>query len=248
MGKDQISILIIESDTEVLQAMTCILESSPIASKLEIAEDTDEALIKIIELNPDLVFLEYPVKGKTGTGIIKFIHAKLPQSTIAFISGSKNYAAEAIHLDVYNYLLRPLKKTEVGKLLEKVRLKKNTHSLSRINEIIKKNHLDTRLAFNTLKGSIITNPDEILYCKSEASFTELHFSNKTMEVALLNLSQIEEILNPYHFKRISRSTIINKDYIRRINLKTNTVVLSSNGEESEITGSRVTIREIGKQI
>lgn len=248
MGKDQISILIIESDTDVLQALTNILQSNGIESKLEIAEDTDEALLKVIDQNPDLVFLEYPVKGKTGTGIIKFIHSKLPQTTIAFVSGSKDYAAEAIHFDVYNYLLRPLKKTEVGKLLEKAQLKKSTNSLLRINEIIEKKQPDTRLAFNTLKGSIIVNPDEILFCKSDSSFSELHFSNKTMEVAFLNLSQIEEILNPYNFKRISRSTIINKNYIRKVNLKTNTVVLSSKGEESEITGSRVTIRELSKQI
>ena len=248
MGKDQISILIIESDTDEQMAISRILESNAIESKLEIAEDTDEALLKVIDQNPDLVFLEYPVKGKTGTGIIKFIHSKLPQTTIAFVTGSKDYAAEAIHFDVYNYLLRPLKKTEVGKLLEKAQLIKSTNSLSRINEIIKKKQPDTRLAFNTIKGAVIINPDEILFCKSEGSFSELHFSDKSIEVVFLNLSQIEEILNPYNFKRISRSTIINKNYIRKVNLKTNTVVLCSKGEESEIMGSRATIRDLGKQI
>jgi len=90
MGKDQISILIVESDIAEQQQIIQTLRASTIEGLIEIAEDTDGALIKIMDENPDIVFLEFPVKGKTGTGIIKFIQSKLPQTTIAFISGSKD--------------------------------------------------------------------------------------------------------------------------------------------------------------
>ncbi|HEY3371832.1 MAG TPA: LytTR family DNA-binding domain-containing protein [Prolixibacteraceae bacterium] len=248
MEKDQLGILIIESDKVEQQKIVEILQSNPLELSIEVAEDTDFALLKIIDTNPDMVFLEYPVKGKTGTGIIKFIQSKFPQSTIVFISASKDYAAEAIHFEVYDYLLRPVRKTEVKRLLEKVHLRKRSNSLSRINELIEKKGQDTILRFNTIKGFIITTPDEILYCKADGSFTELHFTNKTMELTFLYLSQIDEILNPFNFIRISRSIIVNKNYIRKVNLKTNTLILTSNGEECEIIGSRVTLREFGKYI
>lgn len=248
MEKDQIGIMIIESDQDEQQKIVQKLQDHPVALSIEIAEDTDLALLKIIEQNPDIVFMEYPLKGKTGTGIIKFIQSKLPQTTIAFISESKDYAAEAIHLGVYDYLLRPVRKTEVIRLLEKVQIKKGTNSLNRINEIIEKKQPDTILRFNTIKGFIVTTSDEILYCKADGSFTELHFTNKTMELTFLYLSQIDEILNPFNFMRISRSIIVNKNYIRKVNFKTNTLTLSSNGEECEIIGSRVSLREFGKYI
>lgn len=248
MGKDEITVLMIESDRDEHQKMVHILRANPIESSLEIAEDTDVALIKIFEVNPDLVLLEYPLKGKTGTGIIGFIQSKLPQSTIAFISRSKDYAAEAIHFEVYDYLLKPLKKIEVNKLLEKAQIKKRTNSLARINEIIEKKQPDNILRFNTIKGFIITTPEEILFCKADGSFTELHFTSKNMELTFLYLSQIDEILSPYNFMRISRSIIVNKNYIRKVNLKSNTLILSSKGEECEIIGSRVILREFGKYI
>ena len=248
MGKDEISILVIESDIDEQQKIVQIFQANPIDFSIEIAEDTDFALIKIFEMNPDIVFLEYPLKGKTGSAIIGLIQSKLPQTTIAFISRSKDYAAEAIHFEVYDYLLRPLRKTEINSLLDKAQIKKKTNSLSRINEIIDKKQQDSILRFNTIKGFIITTPDEILFCKADGSFTELHFTNKSVELTFLYLSQIDEILNPYNFIRISRSIIVNKNYIRKVNLKTNTLILSSNGEECEIIGSRVTLREFGKYI
>ena len=248
MEKTAINILIIESDIDEQQNIFQLLEANPLAGSIEIAEDTDYALMKIIEGNPDIVFLEYPVKGKTGTGIIRIIQSKLPQTTIAFVSRSKDYAVEAIHFEVYDYLLSPVIKAEVTRLIEKALIRKKTNLLTRINEIIEKKQSDTILRFNTIKGFIITNPDEILFCKADGSFTELHFTNKSMELTFLYLSQIDEILNPYNFMRISRSIIVNKNYIRKVNLKTNTLTLSSNGQECEIIGSRVTLREFGKYI
>jgi len=246
MNKNHVSILIIESDSDGLKEIIRILDANSINTLIETAEDTDVALLKIIEGNHDIVMIEYPTKGKTGAGIIKFIQSKLPQTTIAFVAPSKDYAAEAIHHDVYDYLLKPIKKVEIERLLEKVLLKKSNNPLSRINELIENKQPDMRLGFNTIKGFIIINPEEILYCKADGAFTEIHFLNKSIELTFLFLSKVEEILNPYSFIRISRSIIVNRNYIRKVYLKTNTVVLTLNGEEFEIQGSRLPVRALGK--
>lgn len=246
MNKNQISILIIESDTEGLNEIVRILNANSIYKTIETAEDTDAALLKIIEINPDIVMIEYPPKGKTGAGIIKFIQSKLPQTTIAFLSLSKDHAADAIHQDIYDYLLKPVKKVEIERLLEKVLLKKNNNPESRIQDMIDSKQPDVRLGFNTVKGYIIINPNEILYCKADGAFTEIHFIYKTIELTFQFLSKVEEILAPYSFIRISRSVIVNRNFIRKVYLKTNTVVLTSNGEECDIQGSRQPVRALGK--
>jgi len=248
MEKEHFGILIIESDIIEQQHIAQIFKANTTEPSIEIAEDTDSALIKIIDMNPDIVLLEFPVKGKTGTGIIKFIHSNHPRTTIAFVSNSKKYAAEAIHFEVYDYLLKPVKKIEVKSLIEKVQFKKRSNTLSSVNDLIDKKQPETILRFNTIKGFIITSTDEILFCKADGAFTELHFTNKSMDLTFLYLSQIDEILNPYNFMRISRSIIINKNYIRKVNLKTYTLTLSSNGEECEIIGSRVLLRSLGKYL
>lgn len=246
MEKDQVGILIIESDKIEQNQIAQSFQANPLVSFVEIAKDTDVALLKIIDLNPDLVLMEYPLKGKTGDGIIKFIQSKLPETTIVFISVSKEYAAEAIRHKVYNYLLKPIVKTELGRILEKVQLRKQTNSLLRLNEIIENSKEKALMRFNTSKGFIIINPDEIIFCKADGSYTELHFTNKNIELTYLSLSKMEKILDFYNFMRISRSIIVNKNYIRKVYLTANKLVLSSNGEEYEIKGSRLQIRILRK--
>lgn len=246
MGKDKIDILIIESDPVVQQQIVQSFQDNPMVNLVEIASDSDEALLKIIDLNPELIFLEYPVKGKTGQRIIKFIQSKLPDTEIALISNSKKYAVEAIHYGIYDYFLKPVRKTELMRMLEKVKLKKHTNPFSRINEIIEKNQEEIRLRFETIKGFEIINPNEVLYCQSEAHITKIHFTNKNFERTFIGLSKIEEILLPYNFVRISRSIIVNKNYIRKVFLNDNLLVLSSNGVECEVKGSRLPIRALAK--
>lgn len=246
MHKNQISILIIESDTQGLQDIVRILNANSLNKLIETAEDTDDALLKIIELYPDIVMMEYPPKGKTGTRIIKFIQSKLPLTTVAFLCNSKDYAADAIQYEIFNYLLKPIKKVEIERILEKLIFIKSNDPQYRIRDLILSKQPDSRLRFHTIKGYIIINPEEILYCKADGAFTEIHLINKSIELTFLFLSKVEEILLPYGFIRISRSIIVNRSFIRKVFLKTNTVVLALNGEEYEIQGSRLPVRALGK--
>lgn len=244
MGKDNICVLIVESEQKALDQLTKALEASTLKLLIVFAADTDDAMLKVLELNPDIVFLEYPVKGRTGTGVIKFIQSKLPATTIVFVSSTIKYASEAIRFEVYDYLLKPIGKVELAKILEKVQIHKLTDLQSRIDKLIEIKQEDARLIFNTVKGFSIISSAEILYCKSDGAYTELHLANKSMELTYLTLSKVEEILAPFNFVRISRAILINKNYIRRI-LKTSGVfVLASNGVEYELKGSQKQIKAL----
>ncbi len=246
MGKDQIGALIIESDVAAQEHIVRLLGLCSIVSLIETAPDTDVALLKVIEMNPDIVFLEYPVKGETGKKIIKIIKSNLPKTTVVFVTKSKKYAVDAIRHEVYDYLLKPIVKAELGKILEKVQPGKQANMLALIDEIIEKKQEDSRLTFNTPKGFTIINPNEIMFCKADGPYTELHFINKSKELTNMFLSKIEKILNPYNFVRISRSMIVNKNYIRKVFPKTDTLILSVNGLEYEIKGSRLPMKALNR--
>ncbi|MDO8929574.1 MAG: LytTR family DNA-binding domain-containing protein [Bacteroidota bacterium] len=246
MGKDQIGALIIERDVTALEHLKNLLGFYPMVSFIETATDTDVALLKVIDINPDIVFLEYPVKGKTGKKIIKFIQTKLPNTSVVFVTKSKKYAVDAIGHEVYNYLLKPVVKTELVKILEKVQPDKQANILNLIDEIIEKKQDDHRLKFHTTKGYTLINPNEILFCKAEGHYTELHFVNKSRELTNMFLSKVEQILNPYNFLRISRSMVVNKNYIRKVFPTTDTLILSVNGLEYEIKGSRLQMKTLNR--
>ncbi|MDP2114276.1 MAG: LytTR family DNA-binding domain-containing protein, partial [Bacteroidota bacterium] len=103
-----------------------------------------------------------------------------------------------------------------------------------------------RLKFTTAKGYTLINPNEILFCKAEGHYTELHFVNKNRELTNMFLSKIEQILNPFNFVRISRSMVVNKNYIRKVFPTTDTLILSVNGLEYEIKGSRLQMKTLNR--
>lgn len=246
MVEYNICVLIIESEQESLNHAIDLLQANTLVSDIDSTSDSDQALLKIIDSYPDIVLLEYPTKGKSGKELIKFIQTKLTETTIVFISKTKEYAANAIHIGIFNYLLKPVSKVELEKIIRNVHLAKQTNIQARINQIIEKTPDETRIKLQTTRGYLIVAPEEILYCKADGFYSELYLTNDRIELSYLFLSKLEEILSQFNFFRVSRSNLINLKYIRKIYRYNNTIILSSGGKEYEIKGSKLQIRNLSK--
>jgi len=246
MGKQNISVLVVESDPESLKHIIDLLKENSLVADIKYVADSDQALLKIIDCSPDVILLEYPAIGNSGKQLIKFIQTKLTETTIVFVSKSKKYAAYAIHLKIFNYLLKPLMKVDLEKVILNISLSKQSNIQTRINQIIDKIPDDVRLKIQTSKGYFIVAPEDILYCKADGFYSELYLTNDRVELSYQSLSKLDEILGQYNFFRASRSIYINAKYIRKIYRNTNTIVLSHKGKEYEVKGSRNHIKSLSQ--
>jgi DNA-binding LytR/AlgR family response regulator len=244
MNKHKIRVLIIDSEPDSLNHINELLMANPLVSDIESAMNTDEALLKIIDSNPDLVLLEYPAQGNAAKELIRFIQTKLKETTLVFVSKTKEYAANAIHSAVYNYLLKPVSQSGLKKITSKVHLVKQTNIQERINQLIEKTPVGNRLKLQTLKGYLIVDPEEILYCKADGFYTELFLAGNHVEMCQLSLSRLDEILSKFDFLRVSRSYLINQKYIRKIYRRTNTIILASGGKEYEVKSSKLHVKNL----
>jgi len=246
MLKHKICVLVIDSEPESMRHITELLLANPLVSTVENAIDTDHALLKIIDRNPDLILFEYPAKGIAENKFILFIQAKLKNTTMVFVSKTKEYAANAIRNEVFKYLLKPVAQAGLGKIIGEVYQNKQTNIQERINQIIETTPVETRLKFQTLKGYLIIDPKKILYCKTDSIYTELHLTNNQVEFSQLTLSKVGEMLSTFNFLRVSRTYLINQKYIRKIHRGSNTIILASDGKEYEVKGSKLLIRNLSK--
>ncbi len=244
--KHKVGILIIESDPELMRQFSELLQTNPMVLNIDYASDTDQAIFKIMDSNPDIILLEYPTKGKAGKDLIKFIKNKLTETTIIFVSETKDYAADAIHDGIFNYLIKPVSKEVIASIIEKVQQIKQTNNNFRIRQIIEKSQEEKRIRFQTTKGYLIINPEEILYCRADGFCTEIYLTNNRIEMSYLFLSKLEEVLKQFDFLRVSRSYLINQKYIRKVFRSNNTIILSCEGKEYEIKGSKNHIRTLSK--
>lgn len=242
MIKNGINILLIDREPSSIKHVRELLETNPLISSIDSVEDSDLALLKIINSSPDIVFMEYPFIGNTGNTLVNFIRTKLAETVIVLVSDSKIHAATAIRSGLFNYLLKPIDKEAIDKVMDKVLLERSVNNIERINQIIEQIPEPTRLKLQTSKGYLLINPEELIYCKADGVYTELYLTNTRVDLSYLFLSKVEEILKPYNFMKISRSCIINMMYLRRVFRDNNTIILSVNGKEYEVKGTKQSVR------
>lgn len=246
MNSHKIRSLIIDSEQESLEHTIELLQANPMVSEIETADTTDQAILKIINCNPDIIFLDYPSKGQAEKELIEFVKTKLTATTLVFISKTKEHAAFAIKNGIFKYLLKPIKKEELKKIINTVYETKKNNSHTRINQIIERTPEEARLRLQTTKGYLMLNPDELIFCKAAGFYTELYLTRDRVELSSQFISKFEEMLSQFNFWRVSRSHLINQQFIRKIYRNKNIIVLSSDGKEYEVKGGKIHIRNLSK--
>jgi len=73
-----------------------------------------------------------------------------------------------------------------------------------------------KIKFNIRTGYVFVNPNDIIYCSADSNYTHINFTNQKQLTVSLTLSNVMESLPPSMFLRISRSTIINIDFLTEI--------------------------------
>jgi len=71
--------------------------------------------------------------------------------------------------------------------------------------------------------------DNITRCQADNTYSILHLSNGDRIVVCKSISYFEELLSSYDFMRVSRSDLVNMQYLDEINMgKTCQILLSTN--------------------
>jgi DNA-binding LytR/AlgR family response regulator len=68
-------------------------------------------------------------------------------------------------------------------------------------------------------GSILVNPADIKYIKGVGNYSILHFTNGDQKLACRTLKYIQSLLTTISFVRPSKSYLINKAFIKSVEIK-----------------------------
>jgi DNA-binding LytR/AlgR family response regulator len=242
--EDKISLLIVDSEQDSIQRIKEILDEDQYVMSVNTAKNREQALIKIIDSIPDLILLEITPEGEAMSDLLKFIKLKLTETKVVLISDKKENAAYAIRNGVFNFLLKPVVKKSLLNVIEKVYQEKKNSDQQKIIELIEKTSKEKRSLFQTSKGYILIDPEEIIYCMAQGLYTELYLTQNRKEIVYMFISKIEEMLDPEIFLRSSRKYLLNKNYIRKIIKSDNSIILSHEGIEYVLKSAKQHIREL----
>jgi len=83
------------------------------------AQDGEEAVQRILDLRPDLVFLDIQMPGLTGLEVVKAL--KPPRPKIIFCTAYDRYALSAFEQQALDYLLKPVKRERLAQAVSRMR-------------------------------------------------------------------------------------------------------------------------------
>jgi two-component system, LytTR family, response regulator len=174
------------------------------------AADGEEAMARIAELQPAVVFLDIQMPGATGLEVAASLPD--PRPHIVFCTAFDQYAVDAFELHAIDYLLKPVSRARLEKALDRVR--QNAPSGTGLDRMAGQ-AAPTR--FLARKGTTyrVVPAREVLAFVSEDGLTKLlapgqHFwMNPT-------LNELEARLDPRRFFRVSRAAIVNLDAVKEV--------------------------------
>ena len=191
-----------------------------IVDQLDSVEDSVDWLSQ--NAAPDLIFLDIHLADGSSFEIFEQIQL---QSPIIFTTAYDQYAIKAFKTKSVDYLLKPIKFEDLKMALDKFRDIFGTTSppglseeMKALAELLQVQRKDYKSRFLVKSGNLIKTIaiPEIAYFVFEDRMTLLVTKDKHRYTLNYTLDELENLLDPLHFKRANRQFIVNIDAIHKI--------------------------------
>jgi two-component system LytT family response regulator len=211
--------ILIDDEPAARRLMKNLLQDhKSIIEVIDEAGNGREAIEKIEELKPDVVFLDIQMPDLTGFEVIEQLKTK---PNIIFTTAYEQYAIKAFETFSIDYLLKPIKEERLQKSLEKLKQFGRIHQpldLLGLQEMIRQFQAPqkaTALPIKTGDRINLVRFETISYLQASDKYVFIHTQDAQKHLTDQSLTQLEEKL-PSHFYRIQKSYIINKDRIKEM--------------------------------
>ena len=182
--------------------------------------DGASAVEKILELTPDVVFLDVQMPGMDGFEVLRAL-PKESMPAVIFLTAYEQHALRAFEVHALDYLLKPVNDERFSDAVGRARQAGDADSRTRMAERIR-SMLDRKPAkyvghFSVRVGSRIqlVRTDDIEWIAAAGDYAELHGAGGC-HLVRETMNSLEEKLDPTEFLRIHRSRIVRARCIREL--------------------------------
>lgn len=184
-----------------------------------------EAAKSIRNLAPDLVFLDIQMPDLNGFDVLR----RLPPQElplVVFVTAYDEFALAAFEAHALDYLLKPIDDVRFEHALKRARMLNASHALGEMSQRVgalldslKQAHARpqyrTHITVKTGRRLRVVSVSEIDWFGADGDYVNLHVNNKEYLVRQ-TISSLERELDPEHFLRIHRSTIVSTAQIAEL--------------------------------
>jgi two-component system LytT family response regulator len=185
-----------------------------------------DALQKVRELAPDLLFLDIRMPGMTGLELGRALRDdKRPY--IVFTTAYDEYAADAFTVDAVDYLVKPFDKTRFREALARVRerIGSGAPPTAELGKLLERlatlvpgaaSRDPERLAVKDGTRLRIIDLPQVTYIQADGDYLDIHLAGGEHFLIRERMRSMEQRVPAETFARISRSVLLNLHHVSEI--------------------------------
>jgi len=237
-----ITAVIVDDEKKSREVLTQLIKEAEIDINILGQADSVEKGFEIINLeHPQLIFLDVEMLDGTGFNLLE--RFKDINFEVIFTTAYDHYAIQAFKYSAIDYLLKPINIDELKDAIDRAKktIAKSISVNSQIDVLlsnIQNNSKNKRIAIKGADRIDFVEVDDIVYCMSGSSYTDIVMKDGRTVVATKPLKYFDSMLSvDFNFFRVSRVHLINPIYIRSYKKEKEAVELTK-GIEIEVSRRR----------
>lgn len=229
---------IVDDEPLALKQLADDLRKLPDVAEVQTFNNYADATLPILEVQPDVLFLDVEMPGKTGLDFLESIRPHIKFSfKVVFYTGFSEYLIDAVRTSAFDVLLKPYKTSELHAVVS--RLSKEINAQAAAKQAFPDIPLQ-KLAVQTARELLLLSIDDILL------FSHLN-GQRTWQMTLTNRSNhilrkgltAEDLLSlSPTLVRISQTHIINPTYLAAVENATQRCRLRPPFDDIDLSVSR----------
>lgn len=205
---DRFTAIVVDDERLARKELRSMLAEHEIVDVVGEAESVTQAAELVHAKKPDVVFLDIQLPGETGFDLLEQISHPCK---IIFVTAFDAYAIRAFEVNALDYLLKPINPARLAQAIERLAAHDSAPALP-----VRALEYEDRLLIEVDEGSRFLKVSDIVVISAMGDYSQIVSCDGKKSLVLKSLRDWEERLPARHFTRIHRSTIINVEYVERL--------------------------------
>ncbi len=208
MMSNKYDILVIDDERLARKELINMLSEYDFANSIHEAEDVNSGITIIEEHKPNLIFLDIQMPGESGFDLLNRIDY---QGKVIFATAFDEYALRAFEVNALDYLLKPITHERLKKAIDKL-----DQEIPQQNNTEFGLKYDDRLFLTIGTKLTFIKVSSIISIESDGDYTRIKTNESNHGLVSKSMKEWENRLPQNYFCRIHRTTIINLEYVDKI--------------------------------
>ncbi|WP_321342957.1 LytTR family DNA-binding domain-containing protein [uncultured Draconibacterium sp.] len=231
---------IVDDEPDAGYLLQNLLISHPTLCVSKIITNAQEAIDALIDEQPPVVFCDIGMPQFSGIELLELVTRYSPKTKVIFVTAYKDYALEAIQKGAFDFMCKPIDKSDLRRVVHKLIAALQSQQLNYIEETY-------RVLLKTTEGHHYIAVDEVLFLEADSNYTYLTLKDGRKLLSSVNLGKVHTQFPGANFVRISRKHVINKNYLSFMNFCKRYCIVSHNGDEYQLEVS-VKMRDLKQEL